>query len=166
MPEIKVPEVKLHLKTPDVKFGDVKLPEGLRDMTREDIQKAVGDIRLPKVDLPTAASIGKELEKALPRRPGPSPLPFVFLGMLGGLFVGLLLATAPATAPRINALVEDLRSRLGDRRTDDGEDEDAWTSQPATGAAGVSVGPGRTSGSSAPADGFTAPTESAGTGRY
>src|SRR4051812_26613923 len=76
MPDISLPEVHL---------PDFRLPEGLRDMNREDIQKAMPDVRLPKIDLPKRFDVSKEIskaareaDKALPRRSAPSPLPFVF----------------------------------------------------------------------------------------
>jgi hypothetical protein len=122
MPDISFPEVHL---------PDFKLPEGLREMNREDIQKSMPDVKMPdvnmpKIDLPKRKDIsrelakatkelekaGRDLEKNLPRRPGPSPLPFVIFGMLSGLVVGWLLASSPTTAPRISSLVDDLKGRI------------------------------------------------------
>src|SRR2546423_11148833 len=105
MPDISLPEVRLR----------DKLPEGLRDMSREDIQKAMPEMRLPRLELPRRSGVSKEvakavkdlekagrdLDKALPRRPAPSPLPFVFFGMLAGVVIRRLLAgTASARPPR------------------------------------------------------------------
>lgn len=42
MPDISLPEVRFK----------ARLPEGLRDMSAEDIQKAVPEVRAPKVELP------------------------------------------------------------------------------------------------------------------
>jgi hypothetical protein len=117
MPEINLPEVKLP------KF---ELPEGLRDMTREDIQKAMPEIRLPNLQKQAervaenagrfAGDVGRNIDNALPRRPGPSPVPFAVLGMIGGLVVGWILATSPATQPRIAGFMDWIRARIGDWR--------------------------------------------------
>ena len=112
MPDISFPEVHM---------PDLKLPQGLRDMNREDIQKSLADVRMPdvkmpKIDLPKSKDIsrelakatkqlekaGRDIEKNIPRRSGPSPLPFVIFGMLSGLVVGWLLASSPTTGPRIS----------------------------------------------------------------
>ena len=162
MPDISLPEVHL---------PDFKLPEGLRDVNREDIQKAMPDVRLPK--MPRRSDISKELAKAtkelekagrdleknLPRRPGPSPLPFVILGLLGGLVVGWLLASSPTTAPRISGLVDEVKSRINRWRTaamDDGLDaetaafrdpvpmqSDTYAGAMSEAQTGVGVGPGQ-----------------------
>jgi hypothetical protein len=129
MPDISLPEVHL---------PDFRLPEGLRDMNREDIQKAMPDVRLPKIDLPKRSDISKELakagrdiDKALPRRPAPSPLPFVFFGMIAGLFIGWFLASSTVTGPRIGGVVDEVRGRVAKWRAGDADDEDAYDSQPA-----------------------------------
>ena len=115
-------------------------------MNREDIQSAMSDVRLPKIDLPKRSDISKELAKAgkglekagkdidkmLPRRAAPSPLPFVIFGMLAGLFIGWFLASSNVTGPKIGGLVEDARTRVDrwrkDRMTEMGEDIDATSS--------------------------------------
>jgi hypothetical protein len=135
---------------PTISLPRFQLPEGLRDMTAEDIGKAMPEVHLPKVDVDAigkragkvvdevaknagkavddvaksagkvvddvAKSVSSNVEQALPRRPGPSPVPFAVLGMLGGLIVGWLLATSPTTAPRINAFMDWLRTRIDDWR--------------------------------------------------
>lgn len=159
MPEIKFPEVR---------FPEIKLPEGLRDMNREDIQKAVSDA-MPDVKLPKRSDIQKDiqrsqkdlqksLEKALPSRSGLSPVPFAVLAMLGGLIVGWILATSPLTAPKINAAMGAARQKFDEWRTStdldelDGEPEafrDAFRSPATTGSLGsdgVGVGPGKNKG--------------------
>jgi hypothetical protein len=165
MPDISFPEVHL---------PDLKLPQGLRDMNREDIQKSmpdvkVPDMKMPKVDLPTRKDIsrelakatnkatkeiekaGRDIEKNLPRRPGPSPLPFVIFGMLSGLVVGWLLASSPTTGPRINSLVDELKSRVDRWRTaamdntEAGSEpgyRDTYAGAMSEAQTGVGVGPG------------------------
>lgn len=55
MPDISMPEVRLR----------DKLPEGLRDMTMDDIQKALPDVHLPRLDIGREArSVGKAAERA------------------------------------------------------------------------------------------------------
>ena len=116
------------IKFPDVKMPEFKLPEGLRDMSRDDIQKAMSDVRMPDVKmpdvkLPKRSDIAKSVEKALPQR-GPSPVPFAVLAMLGGLVVGWILATSPRTAPRISAAMDGVRQKIDEWRTStDLEDE-------------------------------------------
>lgn len=125
MPDISFPEVHM---------PDLKLPQGLRDMNREDIQKSISDAK-PKIDLPKSKDIsrelakatnkatrqlekaGRDIEKSLPRRSGPSPLPFVIFGLLSGLVVGWLLASSPTTGPRISSLVDEIKSRIDRWRT-------------------------------------------------
>src|SRR5919112_1113870 len=98
MPDISLPEVRLK----------ARLPEGLRDMSVEDIQNAMPDVRMPKVELPKIdLDFGREagraakradkaarnarrsavhaVENALPRKPGPNPVPVAILAMLGGV---------------------------------------------------------------------------------
>jgi hypothetical protein len=164
MPEIKFPEVR---------FPEIKLPEGLRDMSREDIQKAMSDVKmpdvkLPDVKLPKRSDIAKSVEKALPTRAGPSPIPFAVLAMLGGLIVGWILATSPLTGPRISAAMGGVRQRIDEWRsgTDDLDELDTApdafrdtyrkpvTSDSAAAAGSdttVGVGPGRRSSSSSAA---------------
>jgi hypothetical protein len=129
MPDFSLPEVHL---------PDFKLPEGLRDMNREDIQKAMPDVRLPKIDLPKRSDISKELakagrdlDKALPRRAAPSPWPFVLFGMLAGLFIGWFLASSTVTGPRIGGAVDEVRGRVAKWRENGSGSDDDYDSQPA-----------------------------------
>jgi len=124
MPEIKFPEIR---------FPEIKLPEGLRDMSREDIQKAMSDVKMPDVKipdvkLPKPSDIAKSVEKALPARPGPSPVPFAILAMLGGLIVGWILATSPLTGPRISAAMGGVRQKIDEWRA--GADLDELEAEP------------------------------------
>lgn len=123
-----MPEIKF----PDVKMPEFKLPEGLRDMSREDIQKAMSDVRMPDVKMPDVkmpkrSDIAKSVEKALPQRSGPSPVPFAVLAMLGGLVVGWILATSPRTAPRISAAMDGVRQRIDEWRTSTDLDDELDT---------------------------------------
>ena len=149
MPDISLPEVRLK----------DKLPEGLRDMTMDDIQKAMPEVHLPKLELPRfdlsrdaqnaareaekatrragkaaareAAKAAKAVEDSLPRRSGPNPVAIGFLFMLGGLVVGWLLASNPTTAPRISAWLDDLRTRFDQwRGTGSALDEEWDATQP------------------------------------
>jgi hypothetical protein len=129
MPDISLPEVRL---------PDFRLPEGLRDMNREDIQKAMPDVRMPRFELPKRSDVSKELakasrdlDKALPRRAAPSPLPFVFFGMLAGLFIGWFLASSTVTGPRIGSAVDEVRGRVAKWRTSDSGMDDEYDAQPA-----------------------------------
>lgn len=147
MPDLSMPEVRRR----------ARLPEGLRDMSVEDIQSAMPDVRLPKVELPKvelprlddlgreagraarradkaarrarksaereASRAARAVEGALPRRPGPNPVPIAILAMLGGIVVGWLLATHPVVGPRIRAALDNARRSLFERGTSAGEDE-------------------------------------------
>ena len=144
MPDISLPEVRLK----------DKLPEGLRDMTFDDIQKAMPEVHLPKIDLGRDAakarkaaekaardaqkSAGREaakavraVEHALPRRKAPNPVPVAILAMLGGLVVGWILANNPVTGPRISAWLDDLRMRFDEWRGRGGDLDESWeTAEP------------------------------------
>lgn len=149
-----MPEIKF----PDVKMPEFKLPEGLRDMSREDIQKAMSDVKMPDVKLPKRSDIQKSVEKALPMRSGPSPVPFAILAMLGGLVVGWILATSPRTAPRISAAMDGVRQKIDEWRTSTDLDDEldsapeafrdafrAPTTAKSTGSVGSNGGVGTTS---------------------
>ncbi len=136
---------------PTISLPKFELPEVFRDMTTDDIAKAMPDVHVPKVDVDAigkragkvfddvaknagkavddvarnagkmvddvAKSVSSNVEQALPRRNGPSPVPFAILGMLGGLIVGWMLATSPTTAPRITSFMDRLRARFEEWRT-------------------------------------------------
>jgi hypothetical protein len=195
MPDITLPEVRL---------PSIRLPEGLRDMNKEDIQKAMSDVQLPKIDLPKRSEVAKELAKAskglekagkdidkmIPRRAAPSPLPFVIFGMLAGLFVGWFLASSSVTGPKIGALAEDVRGRVDrwrkERGTDTTDEFDtssttypdalrttsdfSRTSDYSNGASGttsgVGVGPGATSGTTGMTSGSTSAAEGVSSERF
>jgi len=116
MPDISLREVKL---------PKIELPEGLREMTAEDVAKAMSEVRLPKIDLPTTADLRNveipkvhielprklELPKVEIRRKRSGP-PWLLLGVLAGLATtAWILMSAPATGPRIRRWLDDLRLR-------------------------------------------------------
>jgi hypothetical protein len=135
---------------PTISLPKFELPQAFRDMTADDVAKAMPEVHLPKVDVEAfgkragkviddvaknagkavddvaknagkavddvARSVTTNVEQALPRRSGPSPVPFAILAMVGGLVVGWMLATSPTTAPRINSFMDWLRGRIDDWR--------------------------------------------------
>jgi hypothetical protein len=150
MPDIRLPEVRL----PEVRLKD-RLPEGLRDMSLDDIQKVVPEVHLPRIDLAAEArgagrGAGKAAERAskaaekaaaraarsvsdvLPRRSGPNPVPIAILFMLGGMIVGWLLATNPVTAGRVRELLDQARARWDRFRGGQTSDleADEWDGEP------------------------------------
>ena len=142
MPDISLPEVRLK----------ARLPQGLRDMSVEDIQNAMPDVHLPKVDLSKVEmpkldlDLGREagraarradkaaksarrsavraVEDALPRKRGPNPVPVAILAMLGGVVVGWILATNPVTGPKVRAWLDSVRRSVFERGN--AGDEDEW----------------------------------------
>lgn len=131
MPEITMPEVKLpRVEVPRVDLPAVELPkvdwaEGLRNMTADDVARAMPEVRLPHVDIPRKVElprVGLELPRKLelPRievrrkRSGP---PWLLLAVLAAIAAGAwMLVTSPATGPRIRRWLDDVRyhaERLG-----------------------------------------------------
>lgn len=121
MPEINLPEVKL---------PDLKLPEGLRDMTRDDIARAAGDIRLPKLDMPkrvelpdidlSKVDLPKPIADRLPQRRRSNPiLPIAGLVAIGTAVAAIWwLFTSAETGPRMRSGLNDLKARLTGQRND------------------------------------------------
>jgi hypothetical protein len=187
MPSITLPEVRLK----------ARLPEGLRDMSVQDIQNAMSDVRrpaveapkvelpkvelpkveLPKVELPKfdfdlgreanraarradkatrsarksarreASKAARTVERALPRRAGPNPVPIAILAMLGGVIVGWLLATNPVTGPRVRAMLDSARNTLSGRGSGFGEEDwDTTDAQAYPASLRASIEPERFSG--------------------
>ena len=56
------------LSLPEIHFPDIKLPDGLRDMNRHDIQNAIGDRMPKKVTMPDIDLSNIELPKAVEDR--------------------------------------------------------------------------------------------------
>ena len=127
MPDISLPEIHL---------PDVKLPEGLRDMNRKDIQKAIGDIRTPrlpdriempdidlsKVEMPKALEgrLPKAVESRLPVKRRSNPfLPLAALLAIGTMFAAAWwLITTPDAGLRVRQTVDRLRMKLTGQPTD------------------------------------------------
>ncbi len=98
LPEMRIPDMKI----PDVKLPDVKFPQT--------------KLELPSVDLPQVdtEAIADAIADRLPRRRGPSPTPFLLLGVLWGAALSWL-AFARAAAPLRASLVswvEETKQRL------------------------------------------------------
>jgi hypothetical protein len=147
-PEDDMPDIS----RPEVRLKD-KLPEGLRDMTMDDIQRAMPEVHMPRMDLGRsarkarkgaeraardaqkaaareAANVSRAVGKALPQRSGPNPVPIALLAMLGGLVVGWILANSPTTGPRISAWLDDLRMRWDEWRGRGGVVDEDWAAEP------------------------------------
>jgi hypothetical protein len=116
MPEINLPEVKL---------PEFKWPDGLRDMSREDIVNAARDVRMPKrSDLPdidlSKIELPKQISDRLPNRKRSNPL----LPIAGFVAIGAAIAaawwliTSPVTGPRIRHAVNDLKARMNGESND------------------------------------------------
>lgn len=123
---------------PEIHFRDIKLPDGLRDMTRRDIQSAIGDrlpsrtdlptVDLSKVDLPKAVedrlskiekAIGKlDLPKAIedrvPRRKRSNPiLPFAALLAVGSMIAAAWwLITSPTASLKVRETADRIKARI------------------------------------------------------
>jgi hypothetical protein len=126
MPDISLPEIH---------FPDVKLPEGLRDMNRQDIQNAIGDARdrvpkriempdidLSKMQLPRALEgrLPKSVEDRLPMKRRSNPL----LPIAAFLAVGTMIAaawwliTSPTAGTRVRQTVDRWRYKMMGNETD------------------------------------------------
>jgi hypothetical protein len=55
---------------PELHFPDIKLPDGLRDMNRQDIQNAIGDRMPKKIEMPDIDLSNVDLPKAVEARLG------------------------------------------------------------------------------------------------
>lgn len=121
MPEINFPEVK----RPEFKW-----PDGLRDMSREDIVNAARDVRMPdmrmprKSDLPdidlSKIELPKQISDRLPNRKRTNPiLPIAgFVAIGAAIAAAWWLITSPVTGPRIRHAVNDLKARMNGESND------------------------------------------------
>jgi len=112
----------------EVKLPDIKLPEGLREMSRDDIVQAAHDVRsnvhMPrKIDMPdidlskidlSKVELPKQISDRLPRRRHPNPLlPIAGIVALGAMIAGIWwLFTSSSTGPRVRSAVNDLKQRV------------------------------------------------------
>lgn len=110
---------------PELKFPDIKLPEGLREMNRDDLVQAAKDVHLPKkIELPdidlSKAGLPKQVTDRLPgrRRTNPFVPVAVFVAVGAAIAAAWYLVTSPVTGPRIKVAINDLRSRITGERTD------------------------------------------------
>ncbi len=126
----------IELKLPE-RLRDVDVQKSMSDAQKSasDVQKSVAEIseavseavteRLAKLDLPKvevkapkvdikAKDLMKRarVDEVLPRKSGPSPLPFLLLGMIGGLVVGIWAATSATIGPMIRSAMGDAQDRL------------------------------------------------------
>lgn len=116
MPEINLPEVKL---------PGFKWPDGLREMSRDDIVNAARDVRMPKKsDLPdidfSKIELPKQITDRLPNRNRTNPiLPIAgFVAIAAAIAAAWWLITSPVTGPRIRHAVNDLKARMNGESND------------------------------------------------
>ena len=134
MPDLAIPEIHL---------PDLRLPEGLRDMNRHDIQNAIGDrlprkfempdVDLSKVDLPKIVEdrldriekainridLPKAVEDRMPGRKRTNPiLPIAALFAVGSMFAAAWwLISSPSATTRIRWTADRIKARLTGRET-------------------------------------------------
>lgn len=126
------------LSLPEIHFPDLKLPDGLRDMTRSDIQNAISDrmpkkvempdIDLSKVELPKAVdarlakiekaidrmNLPKAIDDRIPRRKKSNPiLPIAALLAVGSMCVAAwYLITSPSASVKVRDAVARVKARV------------------------------------------------------
>jgi hypothetical protein len=148
MPEVSVRDVHLpEVHMPDVRLRDMRMPEvHLPEFN-------LRDIRAPKVDLPSvdlrsldprrvdlSGIDARRLRQIAPfMKPAPrpaSPLPWVIVAGIGGLFAGWWLATSSITGPAVRQFAAGVRARIDEWRSpradwDDVEEqtEGFWSSE-------------------------------------
>jgi hypothetical protein len=131
------------LSLPELHFPDIKLPDGLRDMNRHDIQNAISD-RMPKkiempeidlsnVDLPKAVEdrlgkiekainkidLPKAVEARLPGRKRTNPiLPIAALLAVGAMFAAAWwLITSPTASGKVREAADRIKARISGQET-------------------------------------------------
>ncbi len=134
MPDISLPEIH---------FRDFKLPEGLRDMNRHDIQDAIGDrmpkrsdlpeVDMSKVELPKAVEdrlnqlekainkidLPKAIESRLPGRKKTNPiLPVAALVAIGSMIAAAFwLIATPGATTRVRETADRIRLKVSGQET-------------------------------------------------
>jgi hypothetical protein len=121
---------------PDISLPEIHLPDGLRDLSRQGIQNAIGDVRtsklpkredmpgidLSKVQLPTALEglLPKRIEDRLPMKRRSNPiLPLAALFAIGSMVVAAWwLITSPTAGPRVRQTVDRMRDKLTGQDTE------------------------------------------------
>ena len=123
MPEITLPEI--HLR-------DVKLPDGLRDMNRQDIANAIGNVKadlkkleMPDIDL-SKVELPKAIEDRLPNRKRSNKLmPLLGLAAVGSMIAAAwYLITSPTAGTKIRETADRLWTKATGRTTDLGRYDD------------------------------------------
>ena len=104
---------------PEINLPDFKVPEGLREMSRDDIVQAAREVRLPEIDL-SKIDLPAPIADRLPGRRRSNPLiPIaVFAAIAATMAAAWWLITSPVTGPRARHLAHGLKSRLTGQRTD------------------------------------------------
>jgi hypothetical protein len=152
--DMKLPDIDLRDRLPDVDLSKLSLPGALRDISMPEVSMRdmhlpdvhmpdfnLRDVKAPRVDLsgvdlksldPRRLDLSgvdpKRLRKMMSfARPAPksaSPLPWVVVAGIGGLFAGWWLATSSMTGPKVRQLAAGLRSRIDTWRSGRAEDTD------------------------------------------
>jgi hypothetical protein len=141
MPDVKLPDLDLRDRLPDVDLSKLSMPSALRDLSLPDVH--VPDVRLPKMDMPSPAMPEVDLHAldprrldlsgldpkrlraltpfAKPARKPASPLPWIVVAGVAGMFAGWFLATSPMA----HTMVGRIRARLQAWRSGRSEWDDA-----------------------------------------
>ena len=115
MPDVKIPDVKMpDVKASDIRMPDMKIPDvKLSDIKLGDIKlsDALSAISMPDIrvrDVPDAS----DMKEILPRREAPSAMPFILVGAMTGILLGLWLATVAPTSNWIRMTAEDMKLKF------------------------------------------------------
>jgi hypothetical protein len=162
MPDVKMPDVKMSdfhmpdVHMPDVHMPDISMPDlkrpdlHLRDVRMPDLR--MRDFKMPKMDMPDVDL--REIRSAIPfGRPAPkpaSPLPWVLLAGVAGLFAGWWLSTSSVTGPKVRQIADRVRARIDEMRNgaDDWDEaveertEGFWANEQGWKTEGSQPGPG------------------------
>jgi len=115
MPDVKVRDIKMpDVKIPDVRMPDVKIPDvKLSDIKLGDIKlsDALSAISVPDVKIRNLPDTS-DVKAMLPRRDAGSPVPFILVGAMTGILLGLWLATVAPTSSWIRMTADDLKIKF------------------------------------------------------